>query len=236
MIKDIHHLEKILHLEFKNFQLLVNALTHRSYLNEHPQSQQSNERLEFLGDAILELIVSDFLYEKFPHLPEGKLTSLRSRLVCTTSLASISRKLNLGDYLFLSKGEMASSGLENESIFANTFEALVGAIYKDQGLSATKNFIQKQLLQTAQEILYTPNLTDFKSQFQEISQREFKITPIYRLLKATGPDHEKTFSMKVYVGKKEWGIGQGKNKQEAEQAAACKALENFGQSGYNTTP
>lgn len=226
MTENLKKLQKNIACQFQDEKLLITALTHRSYLNEHPQQkQESNERLEFLGDAILEFVVSRFLFEKFPHLPEGRLTNLRSKLVCTKSLASAAKKLNLGNYLFLSKGEKDSNGASSETTLANTFEALIGAIYFDQGLSQAFRFINQQLLSSSKKILTSKNLIDFKSRFQEIAQEKFKITPRYQVIKSSGPNHAKTFIVQVLVGKEEWGRGQGKSKQEAEQLAAKVSLK-----------
>lgn len=230
MVKDLKKLEKTIGVQFRNRRLLLEALSHRSFLNEHPEENlQSNERLEFLGDAVLELVVSQFLFEKFPHLPEGELTSLRSKLVCTKSLAAIAKRLNLGDYLLLSRGEEKANGATNETLLANALEAVIGALYKDQGSDQVKQFINQHLLTQSEAILSRQSLIDFKSKFQEIAQEKFKITPIYQVAKSFGPDHDKIFIVKVLVGKKEWGKGQGKNKQEAEQEAAATALEKINQ-------
>lgn len=201
------------------------AFVHRSYLNEHPQQKlTSNERLEFLGDAIMEFIVSEVLYQKFPNYSEGKLTSLRSKLVCDRSLSKIAKKLQLGDYLLLNRGEEESGGRENPTLLSNTFEAVLGAIYLDQGLLAVKKFLNTYLFPTVKE---AKKFKDYKSDFQEIAQKKFKITPIYKTLKETGPDHAKTFVVGVYLGKKLYGKGVGKSKQEAEQSAAKNALEKL---------
>jgi len=217
-----HKLSNKLRISFKDKNLLIGAFVHRSYLNEHPEKKiSSNERLEFLGDAVLELLASDFLYQKFPNLPEGKLTSLRSKLVCDYSLSKIAKKLELGNYLLLSHGEEESGGRKNPSLLGNVFEALLGAIYLDQGLSTVKKFLDIHLFPTIEE---AKKHRDYKSDFQEIAQEKFKITPIYKTLKEVGPDHAKTFTLNVYLDKKLWGRGVGKSKQEAEQAAAQKAI------------
>ena len=217
-----HKLSNKLRISFKDKNLLIGAFVHRSYLNEHPEKKiSSNERLEFLGDAVLELLASEFLYQKFPNLPEGKLTSLRSKLVCDYSLSKIAKKLELGNYLLLSHGEEESGGRKNPSLLSNTFEALLGAIYLDQGLSTVKKFLDIHLFSTIEE---AKKHRDYKSDFQEIAQEKFKITPIYKTLKEVGPDHAKTFTLNVYLDKKLWGRGVGKSKQEAEQAAAQKAI------------
>jgi len=218
-----HKLEKKLKVSFKKEKLLIQAFVHRSYLNEHPnEGFVSNERLEFLGDAILEFLTSHFLYQKFPNHPEGKLTNLRSKLVCTRSLSKIAKTIGLGEYLLLSRGEEESGGRKNPSLLANTFEAVLGAVYLDQGLAGAKKFLVAHLFPT---IKTAKKYRDYKSDFQEISQEKFKITPAYKTLRKAGPDHAKIFTAGVYLDKKLWGRGVGKSKQEAEQQAAQKALE-----------
>lgn len=217
-----HPLEKKLKIVFKNSLLLKRALTHRSYLNEHPgEKLASNERLEFLGDAVLEFLVSQFIYQQFPHYPEGKLTNLRSKLVCDRSLAKIAKRLEIGEHLLLSRGEEESGGRENLSLLANAFEALIGAIFLDQGLTAANSFLESYLFPTIEE---AKNYRDYKSDFQEQAQEQFRITPTYRILKTSGPDHGKIFTVGVFLAKKPWGRGVGKSKQAAEQAAARHAL------------
>lgn len=220
-----HNLEKKLKISFKNKNLLKEAFVHRSYLNEHPKEKLvSNERLEFLGDAILEFLTSRFLYQKFPHFSEGELTSLRAKLVCDRSLSKIAKKLDFGKHLLLSRGEEESGGRENPSLLSNTFEAILAAIYLDQGLGAVKKFLNDFLFPTISE---AKKYKDYKSDFQEITQEKFKITPVYKTLRETGPNHAKTFVVGVYLGKKLWGRGMGKSKQEAEQEAAKGALEKI---------
>ena len=213
-----------LKISFKKKKLFVKVFIHRSYLNEHPnEGLASNERLEFLGDAVLEFLTSKFLYQKFPQFAEGKLTSLRSKLVCERSLAKIGRKLGLGQRLLMSRGEEKSGGREKPALLANTFEALLGAIYLDQGLTTAKKFLKAHLFPTLKEV---KKYRDYKSDFQKIAQEKFEITPTYKILKETGPDHAKTFIVGVYLKKKPWGRGEGKSKQEGEQKAAKKALES----------
>lgn len=220
-----HNLEEKLKISFKNKNLLKEAFVHRSYLNEHPKEKlASNERLEFLGDAILEFLTSRFLYQKFPHFPEGELTNLRAKLVCDRSLSKIAKKLDFGKHLLLSRGEEESGGRENPSLLSNTFEAILGAIYFDQGLVAVKKFLNTFLFPTTKD---AKKYQDYKSDFQEIAQEKFKITPVYKTLRETGPDHAKTFVIGVYLGKKLCGRGGGKSKQEAEQEAAQVALEKI---------
>lgn len=212
-------------IKFKQPLLLKTALTHRSAINEKKGSFVSNERMEFLGDAVLELIVSDYLYAQYPDLPEGQLTNKRAQIVQTKTLAAAAARLNLGSQLIFSRGEKRAGGDKNPSLLANTFEALTGAIYLDQGLAEVKNFIQSELLNQLPLLLKRVEVTDFKSLLQEKWQKLFKVPPVYKLIKTSGPDHSKTFVIKVYLKKQPYGEGQGKSKQIAQQAAARQALE-----------
>jgi ribonuclease-3 len=214
-----------LNYKFKNKQLLKIALTHRSFLNESERRLQSNERLEFLGDAVLELIISLYLYEKYPHIDEGQLTSMRSQLVQTKTLSLAASHLNISENLRLSKGEKESGGEKNPSILADTFEAIIGAIYQDSNFEQAYQFVKEALIVPAEKLLASELPIDYKSKFQELIQSKGLSTPTYRLLQSIGPDHEKTFTTAVYVGKKEHGRAKGKSKQEAEQLAAKQALE-----------
>src|SRR3989344_8909049 len=221
------NLQKKLGFKFKDERLLKNAFIHRSYLNEHKGFKgDSNERLEFLGDSILSVVVSNFLYEQLPKSPEGKLTQLRAALVRTETLAKLATSLALGDYLYLSKGEEESGGRTNSSILANCFEALIGAIYLDQGIEKTEDFLKKMILEKWQ-ILAKSAVSDNKSKLQELTQRESHQSPVYQLLKSWGPDHARRFEIGVYLGEKLLGKGLGKNKQEAAQNAAKDALSRL---------
>lgn len=218
-------IEKALKVRFKNPDLLENAFVHRSYLNEDPDFPlPSNERLEFLGDAVLEQIVSDFLYHSFPALPEGELTALRAALVRTESLAEEAQRLGLGKELRLSKGEEASGGRGNPYLLANTFESLIGALYLDQGLEKTKEFVSRELLYKAKESLQA-GTKDPKSRLQEITQARFGITPTYRVAEEWGPAHDHHFRSAVYLKDKKIGEGEGRSKKEAEEKAAQSALQ-----------
>lgn len=220
-------LQKKLNLKFKNLKLLKTAFTHRSYLNEHKNFKgESNERLEFLGDAVLSIIVSTFLYEKLPNSPEGQLTQIRASLVRTETLAKLSSSLSLGSYLFLSKGEEDSGGRNNKSILANTFEALIGAIFLDNGQETTQNFIHKTILAKWQNLAQNA-VADNKSKLQEVLQRQFRTSPTYKLISSWGPDHSREFKIGVYLENKLLGEGAGKNKQTAAQEAAKNALEKL---------
>lgn len=225
---NLEKLEQQLNLKFEDPKLIENALIHRSYLNEHPEQKLvSNERLEFLGDAVLELLASERLYQLFPGSPEGDLTNFRAALVCTKSLASEARRLALGEHLFLSRGEEDSGGRDREYILANTFEALLGAIYLDQGLPPCQTFLEKHLFFKIDEIVANKTYKDAKSVFQEVIQEEIGLTPTYQVLEDWGPDHAKSFRMGVFIKDIKVGEGEGGSKQEGEQSAAQNALENW---------
>ncbi len=213
-------------ISFIDKDLIKKAFTHRSYLNENRGLKlEHNERLEFLGDAVLELVVTDFLYKKFPGKNEGELTALRSALVKAETLATAAEKVGMNSYLLLSKGESRDIGRARQYILANTFESVVGAIYLDQGYSVAGDFIAKQLFDQIDEIIENKKFIDAKSRFQEMAQEKAGFTPSYKLVKEVGPDHNKIFTVSVTVGEEEITEGEGKSKQEAEQMAAMKALE-----------
>jgi len=220
-------LEK-LNLEFKNKDLLIQAFTHRSYLNEAGKHRQSNERLEFLGDAVLSHIVSEYLYTNYPTYPEGRLTHLRSTVVKTETLSEISASLNLGKYLFLSKGEDKGGGRINKSLLADTFEAVIGALYLDQGLMAVQKFLEQVLFAKINHIFKKEISADYKSQLQEIVQEISDTPPTYQVVRTEGPDHDKVFWVTAVIDGQEEEVGMGKSKQEAEQNAAAKTLEKMG--------
>lgn len=219
----LNKLQSQIGYRFKEPKLLKKALTHRSYLNESQNIDQSNERLEFLGDAVLELIISHHLFNSHPNQPEGILTSARSAIVRTESLAKLAQKLDLGSYLLLSKGEEKSGGRNNTHLLANTTEALIGAIYLDQGLKACQAFTDKHLIPLAKAILTQP-LKDPKSRLQEQTQALGYSSPTYKTISQIGPDHNKTFTINVLVNHQKLASGKGKSKQEAQQKAAKKAL------------
>jgi len=220
-------LEKELEVTFDDRDILDCAFVHKSYVNEHRDSgKENNERLEFLGDAVLELTTTEFLYRTYPQKNEGDLTNFRSALVKGKNLAKVAERLNLGAYLYLSRGEEKSGGRKKSYILANTVEALIGALYLDKGYRATHTFIDRFILQTLEEILEEGLHIDAKSHFQEIAQEKVDITPEYRLVSALGPDHEKTFVMAAYLGDIEVGRGQESSKQKAEEAAAREAIVN----------
>lgn len=212
--------------KFKNKKIIEEALTHRSWVNEHQRIRNNNERLEFLGDAILEFVVSKEIFLRFPSKNEGFLTTLRSNLVNTTSLSETAKKLNIGNLIFLSKGEEETGGRNNSSILANTLEAIIGALFIDQGIEAAEKFIEENIISKIEEAIKYP-LKDAKSRLQEIVQAKGMPTPKYVVVDESGPDHQKTFVVKVAVNGKYLGIGDGKNKSEAEQEAAKEALKNL---------
>ncbi len=225
---NLENLEKNLNLKFNNPQLLKEAFTHRSYLNEEKnQNLSSNERLEFLGDAVLSFVVSSWLFKKFLQYPEGKLTSLRSNLVKTSSLTKIAQKLKIGDYLLLSKGEKEAKGRQNPTLLANTMEAILGALFLDQGIKPVEDFIKLHFKPLLKEVLQSGQLKDYKSLLQEKIQAEKKPAPLYQIVKEEGPEHNKTFTIAVKTIDKVLATGVGKSKQKAEQEAAKQALKNL---------
>jgi ribonuclease III len=226
-MKNIAILEKSLGLEFKNRDLLIEAFCHRSYLNEHPDFYlPHNERLEFLGDAVLELIVTEYLYKKYPEKNEGELTNWRAALVNAKILGEVARELGFNDFLLLSKGEEKETGKARLYILANTFEALIGAIYLDQGYEVAKKFVEKNLIEKKlPEIIEKGLFKDPKTRFQEEAQERVKITPTYKVLEEWGPDHAKHFIVGVFLGKELIAKGEGSSKQEAEEEAAKNALK-----------
>lgn len=232
MTRDFSKLEKKLGVKFKNQDLLKQAHTHRSFLNENPYSKlEHNERLEFLGDAVLELAVTEYLYENYKN-PEGELTNWRAALVNAIMLSKKAQKLGLNDYLFLSRGEAKDKGKAREIILANTFEALVGAIYLDQGFEIVKVFIEKDLLCELPYIIKHKLYLDPKSKLQEITQDTYNITPTYQVLAEWGPDHAKKFRIGVYLNDFLMAEGEGFSKQEAQVSAAHKALQIKGWEKY----
>lgn len=221
-------LEKSIGIAFTDKALLERAFIHRSYLNEARHIGVSNERLEFLGDAILSFLTSDFLYNQYPDFPEGTLTNIRSSLVKTNTLAAVARTLHLGDILKLSHGEEASGGRNNPSLLADAFEALLGALFLDGGIERVRTLLVTYLFPKAQEVVEQKSYVDYKSLLQEIIQQESRLSPTYHVVKSEGPDHAKTFWIEATVNGTILGAGTGKSKQEAEQAAAARALEKMG--------
>ncbi len=229
MQKDFKTFEEAAGVSFNDLELLRQAFTHRSYLNEHRgESSGHNERLEFLGDAVLELVSTHFLYTKFPQHAEGELTAYRAALVNATTCAEVATELGMNDYLLLSRGEAKDTGRARGVLLANAFEALIGAIYIDQGYDAARDFIGAHLLPKIDEIIKKRLWQDAKSTLQEKSQESQGITPSYAVLEETGPDHDKQFIVGVYLSDKLIAKGSGKSKQEAEQSAARAAIEEKG--------
>jgi ribonuclease-3 len=225
---DLEEFSKKLGLEYNNIDLLKEALTHRSYLNENNTCDSNhNERLEFLGDAILELIISEYLFNTYSDRPEGELTSFRAATVKTETLAQVSRDLGIGEYLLMSKGEETTGGRDKDYLLANVYESILGSIYIDQGYESCKRYVESNLIPRINYIVENRLDIDAKTKFQEIAQNLYKQTPSYRLIEANGPDHEKIFTMAVMVGKKEHGRGEGASKQKAEEQAAQAALESL---------
>jgi ribonuclease III len=218
--------EKKVNVLFKDKNLLMQAFIHRSYINENSETGLShNERLEFLGDAVLELVVTDFLFKKYPSYTEGELTALRSALVNAIIISEIATTIGMNDYLLLSKGESKDNGKARQYILANTYEALVGAIYLDQGYEVANKFIKETLLPHTEEIVAKKLWRDAKSLIQEKAQEFVSVTPLYKVLNETGPDHDKHFTVGIYFGLELISEGKGKSKQEAEQKAAEAALK-----------
>lgn len=218
--------ERLVGVSFENKQLLTQAFTHRSYINENRGTKlKHNERLEFLGDAVLELVTTEFLYEKFPNRNEGELTAIRAALVNTITLSEVSSDLGFNKELLLSKGEAKDTGRARQAILANTFEAVIGAVYLDQGYEAARLFIAKNLLPRTERIVDEGLWVDAKSKFQEKAQECMSATPVYQTLNEAGPDHDKQFTVGVFVADKKIASGVGKSKQDAEQAAAREALK-----------
>lgn len=220
-------LQKNIDITFSDSKLLHQAFIHRSYLNETRQFTVSNERLEFLGDAVLSFLTSRYLYATYPQYPEGILTNIRSSLVKTQSLKDVAVELQLGELLYLSHGEEDSGGRKNSSLLADTFEALLGAIYLDQGVPAAEKLLSTFLFPRAKEIVEKKTYIDYKSLLQELIQEESRQSPTYRVTKSEGPDHAKTFWVEAVAGEKVLGSGTGKSKQTAEQSAALNALEKM---------
>jgi len=226
---DFSRFEKKVSVNFKDKNLLKQAFIHRSYLNENPKvGIHHNERLEFLGDAVLELITTNYLYKNYPDKNEGDLTSYRAALVNAVTLSMVAEKLGMNEFLLLSKGESKDTGKARQDILANTFESFLGALYLDQGYEKSNNFVEEFLFPEMKEILEKGSWRDAKSVFQEKAQEHFGITPVYKVLSESGPDHDKRFTVGVFLSKELIVDGSGKSKQEAEQKAAEGALKKKG--------
>lgn len=226
LVKDFEKLEEKLNIKFKNKDLLTQAFCHRSYLNENPNfSLGHNERLEFLGDAVLELVITEYLYQKYPKNAEGDLTNWRAALVNTKMLSKIAERLGFNAFLLLSQGEEKETGKARQYILANTLEAFLGAFYLDQGYKKPQEFINKHITAELSEIIAKGLYKDSKSRFQEEAQEREGITPTYTVLREWGPDHAKNFVIGVFLNKELISQGEGLSKQEGEEAAAAKALK-----------
>lgn len=223
---DFSKLEKKLDISFKNKDLLIQAFCHRSYLNENPDFYLfHNERLEFLGDAVLELIITEYLYQKYPQKSEGELTNWRASLVNAKILTEIAKRLDFNSFLLLSRGEAKELGKARQYILANTFESFIGAMYLDQGIVSCRKFIEKNLIKELPRIIEKGLFKDSKSRFQEEAQERLGITPTYKVLEEWGPDHSKNFIVGVFLNEKLTAKGEGSSKQEGELEAAKNALE-----------
>ena len=224
-MKDVKSLEKKIGIKFKDKNLLRQSLVHRSYLNEHKDFElDHNERLEFLGDAVLELITTEFLYNNFSN-PEGELTNFRAALVNRKMLAIISTEIGLEEYLLMSKGESKDTGRARQYIIANALEAVIGAIYLDQGYNKSKKFIENYFLCKMDDVLNDKLYQDAKSKFQEEAQEKVGITPVYKVIREWGPDHDKHFLIGIFLGEEKIAEGEGISKQAAQRNAAEKGLE-----------
>lgn len=224
-MKDVANLEKKIGIKFKDKDLLRQSMVHRSYLNEHKDFElDHNERMEFLGDAVLELITTEFLYNNFSN-PEGELTNFRAALVNRKMLAIISAEIGLEEYLLMSKGEAKDTGRARQYIIANALEAVIGAIYLDQGYNKSKKFIENYFLCKMDDVLNDKLYQDAKSKFQEEAQEKVGITPVYKVIKEWGPDHDKHFLIGIFLGEEKIAEGEGISKQAAQRKAAEKGLK-----------
>ena len=214
-----------LDLPFKNLLLLTRALTHRSYINEHPEALEDNERLEFLGDAVLDFVAGAWLYNHFPEMAEGELTRMRSALVCTEQLAEFARALDLGPAMRLGHGENQAGGRQRDVLLCATFEALVGALYLQNDISVIQRFVHPMMESVSEQFLLQPDMQDPKSRLQEWSQGQKLGIPKYVTLQTSGPDHERIFEIEVHINGKVYGRGTGRNKQAAERQAALASME-----------
>jgi ribonuclease-3 len=225
----LHHasiIETQIGYRFNDRSFLVLAFIHRSFVNEHREITHHNERLEFLGDSILGMLISDYLYNHLPTTSEGELSCLRSRLVEASSCVNYIQKLQIAQYVLLGKGERMNDGRGRESILADLFEAIIGAIYLDGGIVAAKNFLFRNFNEQIESILKTP-LRNWKALLQDYCQKKYQQTPVYHVLQETGPDHSKTFEVSVLIHEQELGRGAGASKKEAQQAAAADAIDRF---------
>ena len=220
-------LQGVLCYQFKDLELLNKSLTHKSYSNEVLLSLKNNERLEFLGDSVIDLIMADYMFLTYPDLPEGSLSKIRAAIVNENSLARLAIKLELGSYLLLGKGESFSGGRQKASILANAYEALVGALFCDSDFGTTADIFLPQLIKKIDDYRDANIYTDFKSHLQEYTQHKFSCVPLYKVVEELGPSHDKQFNVKVIIRSQTLGSGKGRSKKEAEQIAAKHALSSF---------
>lgn len=225
---DVTEFEEILKYTFKNKNLIKEALSHSSYANENKKNRHSNERLEFLGDSVLSIVVSQYLFEHFRHLPEGELTKIRASLVCEKSLHVFAKQINLGKYICLGKGEENTGGRERPSILADAFEAVIAAIYLDGGLESAEKHILRFIPKDIDDKKQSVNFNDYKTILQEVIQKNPEEKIEYSLVSESGPDHNKAFTVQVCLNSNVIGTGTGKSKKDAEQMAAKEALELMG--------
>lgn len=225
-MEQIKEFQKIIGYQFKNLNIINEALTHSSYTNEYRKKQvQNNERLEFLGDSVLGIVVSEYIYLKYKELPEGELTKIRANVVCEPSLANQAKEIKLGQYLLLGKGEEVTGGRDRVSILADAFEAVIGALYLDGGIIVAGKFILDMLTGSIALAIEGNLFRDYKTDLQEILQSKYDEKISYKVIGEVGPDHNKTFEVEILLGEKSLGTGEGKSKKEAEQMAARSALE-----------
>jgi ribonuclease-3 len=225
---ELEELERCLDYHFKDPALLQQGITHKSYLNEaRERFQKDNERFEFLGDAVLDLVISQDLLLNYPDTPEGELSKMKARIVSETALAKVARRLEIGRYLLLGRGEEITQGRTKPSLLANALEAILAAIYLDGGLDSARHVIQKIFKSEFEELLKTEAFTDYKTELQELCQRDYEILPTYTVLTESGPDHQKTFEVQISIKGDVYGRGIGRSKKEAEQQAAREALEKL---------
>lgn len=237
LMQDLFSLEEKLQIEFLDYDLLRRALTHRSFLNENNDAGvEDNERLEFLGDAVLDFVVGAYLYQRFPEMDEGELTALRAALVRAKTLAQFARELDLGRYLRLGFGEAESGGRERTATLCATFEAVIGAIYLDQGIETVQPLVERMIEPALEHIMAESLHIDAKSEFQVWAQGQFNITPRYWVVEEEGPDHAKVFTVEARLEQQVWGTGRGRSKQAAAQAAAAEALLYINETGGDSPP
>ncbi len=227
-LKEINKLQKIIKVKFNNRSLLYNALVHRSYVNESGNfDMQDNERLEYLGDSVLGLVVNEYLFKRFDSYPEGDLAKIKSAVVSEATLAAVARGIDLGSFLFMGKGEEQSGGRDRSSILANSLEALIGAVYLDSGLKASRKFILSLLKKDVERIDSMSYMRDPKTTLQEYVQKNYKTRPVYEVIEESGPDHQKEFLVSLIINDKEFARGSGSSKRKAEMAAAEDVLKRL---------